>query len=421
MFNFGKYFSILALFNMAKDFAGKGGKRPQIEIPINRILLDNQNPRLVQYTTGIDEISQFDLIKILQENFDTETVAMSLSENGYFDEEPLIVVPNNLPKDINLEEYSYEDAVKILQEYTAKHDLTYTVVEGNRRVSSIKLLTDSTLRAKLGIDKFYPKVEGKGIIEDISNVPCIVYPNRDKVTNYLGVRHIAGLLKWEAFAKAAYIANTIKSEVNKGKSNAAAIKEVQNTVGDRSDILKKQFVAFKLWEEAKHNLPEFDTEPILYKFSLLNVLYNSPLIREYIGVKSYSEINFDNRIVPLEKLDEFQSVLTWVFGNKFKSERPVLTDSRLITSTLSHVVHSPEAIAYLRKYKDLEGAFERTNGEKEYLIKNLNKAFVTIQESLKFAYKYAGDKEIKDKVEDLEEVISVLKNNLDANPSKKTL
>lgn len=406
---------------MAKDFAGKGGKRPQIEIPISRILLDNQNPRLVQYTTGIDDISQFDLIKILQENFDTETVAMSLSENGYFDEEPLIVVPNNLPEHINLDEYSYEEAVKILQEHTAKHDLTYTVVEGNRRVSSIKLLTDSTLRGKLGIDKFYPKVESKEIIEDISNVPCIVYPNRDKVTNYLGVRHIAGLLKWEAFAKAAYIANTIKSEVNKGKSNAAAIKEVQNTVGDRSDILKKQFVAFKLWEEAKHDLPEFDTEPILYKFSLLNVLYNSPLIREYIGVKSYSEINFDNRIVPLEKLDEFQSVLTWVFGNKLKSERPVLTDSRLITSTLSHVVHSPEAIAYLRKYKDLEGAFERTNGEKEYLIKNLNKAFVTIQESLKFAYKYAGDKEIKDKVEDLEEVIGVLKNNLDANPSKKTL
>jgi hypothetical protein len=406
---------------MAKDFAGKGGKRPQIEIPISRILLDNQNPRLVQYTSGIDDISQFDLIKILQENFDTETVAMSLSENGYFDEEPLIVVPNNLPEHINLDEYSYEEAVKILQEHTAKHDLTYTVVEGNRRVSSIKLLTDSTLRGKLGIDKFYPKVESKEIIEDISNVPCIVYPNRDKVTNYLGVRHIAGLLKWEAFAKAAYIANTIKSEVNKGKSNAAAIKEVQNTVGDRSDILKKQFVAFKLWEEAKHNLPEFDTEPILYKFSLLNVLYNSPLIREYIGVKSYSEINFDNRIVPLEKLDEFQSVLTWVFGNKLKSERPVLTDSRLITSTLSHVVHSPEAIAYLRKYKDLEGAFERTNGEKEYLIKNLNKAFVTIQESLKFAYKYAGDKEIKDKVEDLEEVIGVLKNNLDANPSKKTL
>ncbi|WP_318640752.1 hypothetical protein [Flavobacterium ardleyense] len=406
---------------MAKDFAGKGGKRPQIEIPISKILLDHQNPRLVQYTTGSDEISQFDLIKILQENFDTETIAMSLKENGYFDEEPLIVVPNNLPEDINLEEYSYEDAVKILQEYTENHDLTFTVVEGNRRVSSIKLLTDSTLREKLGIDKFYPKVENKDIIEDISNIPCIVYPTRDKVSNYLGVRHIAGLLKWEAFAKAAYIANTIKSEVDKGKSVAAAIKEVQNTVGDRSDVLKKQFVAFKLWEEAKHDLPEFDTEPILYKFSLLNVLYNSPLIREYIGVKSYSEINFDNRIVPLEKLDEFQSVLTWVFGNKFKSERPALTDSRLITSTLSHVVHSPEAVAYLRKYKDLEGAFDRTNGEKEYLIKNLSKAFVTIQESLKFAYKYAGDKEIREKVKDLEEVIEVLKNNLEVNSSQKNL
>ena len=400
---------------MAKNFAGKGGKRPQIEIPISRILLDDQNPRLVQYTSGIEDLSQFDLIKILQENFDTETIAMSLSENGYFDEEPLIVVPNNLPAEINLDEYSYEDAVQVLQDYTAKHDLTFTVVEGNRRVSSIKLLTDSELRSKLGIEKIYPKVESKEIIKDISKVPCIVYPNRDKVTNYLGVRHIAGLLKWEAFAKAAYIANTIENEVKKGKSIADAIKEVQNKVGDRSDILKKQFVAYKLWKEAKEDLSKFDTQPILYKFSLLNVLYNSPLIREYIGVKSYSEIDFEKRIVPLTKLNEFESLLTWVFGNKFKNERPVLTDSRLVTNTLSHVVQSPDAILYLKKHKDLEGAFERTNGEKEFLLKNLNKAFITIQESLGFAYQHSGDKEILEKVDDLEKIVQVLKTNLGSN------
>lgn len=407
---------------MAKEFAGKGGKRPQIQIPITKILLDNQNPRLVQYTSGNDDLSQFDLIKILQENFDTETVAMSLSENGYFDEEPLIVVPNNLPKEINLEEFNYEEATKILQDFIVNHGLTFTVVEGNRRVSSIKLLTDSALREKLSIEKFYPKVQTREIIEDISNVPCIVYPNREKVSTYLGVRHIAGLLKWEAFAKAAYIANTIKNEVKKGKNNAEAIKEVQNNVGDRSDVLKKQFVAYKLWEEAKHDLSKFDTEPILYKFSLLNVLYNSPLIREYIGVKSYSEIDFENRIVPLNKLDEFESVLTWVFGNKFKNESPVLTDSRLITSALSHVVQSPEAISYLKKHKDLEGAFERTNGEKEFLSKNLNKAFLTIQESLGFAYKYSGDKEIIVKVDELDRIVQVLKANLspslDQNPIK---
>lgn len=403
---------------MANDFAGKGGKRPQIQIPISKILLDDKNPRLVQYTSEETALSQFDLIKILQENFDTETVAMSLAENGYFDEEPLIVVPNNLPAGLDLNNLPFEESTEILKELVEKSDLTFTVVEGNRRVSSIKLLTDSAIRTKLGIDRFYPKLEDPEIIKDISNVPCIVYPDRDKVSTYLGVRHIAGLLKWEAFAKAAYIADTIEKEVQKGKSRTDAIKEVQNNVGDRSDVLKKQFVAYKLWQEAKHDLPQFDTEPILYKFSLLNVLYNSPLIRDYINVKSYSEIDFDKRIVPLNKLSEFENVLTWVFGNKLKGERAVLTDSRLITSSLSHVVQSPEATAYLIKHKDLEAAFERSNGEKQFLLRNLNKAFATIQESLGFAYKYSGDKEITDKVDELEQIVHVLKVNLNPSSSK---
>ena len=55
---------------MATEFAGKGGKRPQIEIPIERIFLDVQNPRLVQYTDGLKSITQDDLIQILFENFE---------------------------------------------------------------------------------------------------------------------------------------------------------------------------------------------------------------------------------------------------------------------------------------------------------------------------------------------------------------
>jgi len=397
---------------MAREFGGRGGKRPQIEIPIKRILLDDENPRLVQYTEGIMNLTQLDLLKIMQENFDTESVALSLCENGYFDEEPLIVVPNNLPDNLNLADFSYEDAISTLQLHIEKKGLTFTVVEGNRRVSAIKLLLDGDLRNQLGIDRFYPVANKPEIIADISSIPCIVYSDRDQVANYLGVRHIAGLLKWEAFAKAAYIANTIQIEVAKGKSNSDAIKEVQNIVGDRSDTLKKQFVAYKLWKEAKDDLPEFDTKPIIYKFSLLNVIYNSPTIREYMGVASYSDVDFENRIVPLEKLDKLEEVLTWVFGNKIKGERPVLTDSRMITNSLSHIVRSESAVEYLNKYKDLEGAFERTNGEKVFLIKNLTKAFRTIQESLTFAYKFRDEQEIHTKVNELEEIVIELKKML---------
>lgn len=396
---------------MENTFAGRGGKRPQLEVSIGKILLDNKNPRLVQYINDSNP-TEIDLIKILYKNFDTESIALSLCENGYFDEEPLIIVPNNLPEGFKFSDFSYEDLTHELRTLIDTTDLNFTVVEGNRRVSTIKMLTDSHLRNIMGIEKSYPKIVKGGILEDISSIPCIIYQNREEVNSYLGVRHIAGLLKWEAFAKAAYITSTIELEVAKGKSQNDAIKEVQNIIGDRSDILKKQYILYKLFKEAKEDLPQFNTDPIVYKFSLLNVAYNSPTIREYMGAEAYSKVNFDGRIVPAENIEKLEQVLTWVFGNDFKNEKPILTDSREITSKLSHIVTSESAIEYLNKYKDIDGAYERSNGEKEFLVKNLNKAYMTIRESLTFAYKYKGEKEILDKVDDLEEIFNVLKQNL---------
>lgn len=396
---------------MENTFSGRGGKRPQLEVSIGKILLDDKNPRLVQYINDSNP-TEIDLIKILYKNFDTESIALSLCENGYFDEEPLIIVPNNLPEGFKFSDFSYEDLTRELRTLIDTTDLNFTVVEGNRRVSTIKMLTDSHLRNIMGIEKSYPKIVKDGILEDISSIPCIIYHNREEVNSYLGVRHIAGLLKWEAFAKAAYITSTIELEVAKGKSQNDAIKEVQNIIGDRSDILKKQYILYKLFKEAKEDLPKFNTDPIVYKFSLLNVAYNSPTIREYMGAEAYSKVNFDGRIVPAENIEKLEQVLTWVFGNDLKNEKPILTDSREITSKLSHIVTSESAIEYLNKYKDIDGAYERSNGEKEFLVKNLNKAYMTIRESLTFAYKYKGEKEILDKVDELEEIFNVLKQNL---------
>ena len=117
-------------------------------------------------------------------------------------------------------------------------------------------------------------------------------------------------------------------------------------------------------------------------------------------------------MITSEKLDEFKNILTWIYGNTETNEQPVLTDSRLITNTLSHIVKKDEAIEYLLKYKDLEGAFDRTNGEKEYLSKKLVSASRAMQESLKFAFKYKNDEELLNKVSELEDLIAALKSNL---------
>lgn len=394
------------------NFAGKGNRRPQLDIKIDLIEVDNKNPRLVPYLEDSDSSTQFDLISVLYENFDTDAVAMSLVENGYFDEEPIIVVPNKIPSTFSFSDHTdVDNLTDALKQLVHDGEVNFTVVEGNRRTSAIKMITNPTLRKELGIDKIYPKTDDSDILSDISNIPCIIYEKREDVSSYLGVRHIAGLLKWEAFAQAAYTSSVIDQELEKGLTIAEAIKHVQKVVGDRSDKLRKQYITYKLFLEARDNLT-FNVRPIVNKFSLLTVAYNSASIREYLGVEAYSKVDLDSELISSDKLDNFKNVLTWIYGNKDTSEQPILTDSRKITNTLSHIVKNDEAIKYLVKYRDLDGAYERTNGEREYLSKKLTDAIRAMRESLKFAYSYKNDSELLEKITELEELVIALKSNL---------
>ena len=390
-----------------------GNKKPLIYVPVDKIELDSKNPRLIPYLPEPDKASQFDLLKVLFEYFDTEAIALSLIENGYFEEEPIIIVPNKLSKKINFSSFTNSDKLKTkINDLINENQIMFTVVEGNRRVASIKLLLDYSLRNKLGIEKYYPKLNKPDIIKDISTIPCIFYENREDIFAYLGVRHIAGLLKWEAFAQAVYTADVIEIEMKKGLDIREAVKQVQKVVGDRSDKILKQYITYKLFLQARDDI-DFDVKPIINYFSLLTVAYNSPSIREYLGVEIYSKVDLNSTIVNTKNLGKFQNILTWIYGNKRTGELPVLTDSRRITDTLSHIVTSEEAIEYLQEYKDIEGAFERTNGERVYLSKKLTGAIRAIQTSLKFAYKFKNDNEdLLKQVAELEELIEVLKENL---------
>ncbi|KMQ60131.1 MULTISPECIES: hypothetical protein [Chryseobacterium] len=393
------------------DFAGKGKRKPQLDIDVSIINLDNLNPRLVPYLTDKETATQLDLIKTLYDYFDTEEIAMSLTENGYFDEEPIIIVPNKKPEDFKYLEDSDQNAAYI-QSLISEGKIDFTVVEGNRRISTIKLLTDNSIRKSLNIEKSYPTTTNENVINDIKQIPCIIYENREDVSTYLGVRHILGALKWEAFAKASYIAEFITTETNKGINVNEAVKKVQEVIGDRSDIIKKQYVTYKLFLQAKEDLNDFDLKPIINRFSLLTVAYNSPTIRNYIGVKRYSEVDFNEDLVPVEKLSNLENILTWIYGNDKKNRKKVLTDSRQITNKLSHIVQYEDAVKYLLKEDDLDGAFERTNGEREFLLKKLLEANKTLSSCLQFAYKYKSDDQILSQVDDLKELIEVLKSNL---------
>src|ERR1700684_1957742 len=75
--------------------AGLGRKRPLRNLGIGRLHLDPENPRLPEEVQGRGEE---ELLQHLYEHFALEEIASSMAQNGYFDEEPLVAVPNRLPK-----------------------------------------------------------------------------------------------------------------------------------------------------------------------------------------------------------------------------------------------------------------------------------------------------------------------------------
>ncbi|MBK7639040.1 MAG: hypothetical protein IPJ22_03035 [Bacteroidetes bacterium] len=78
--------------------------------------------------------------------FDIEELAYSMAENGYFDEEPLVAIPQSLPivfHGLSGNELMQNDAyIKFIKDQTTQ----FVVVEGNRRLSTIKLLLSAELR-----------------------------------------------------------------------------------------------------------------------------------------------------------------------------------------------------------------------------------------------------------------------------------
>ena len=395
---------------MGKGIAALSRKRPQINIPLGNLELDETNPRLAREHT---KVTQLDLLKILYDEFDLEEIAYSMSENGYFDEEPIVVVPKSLPKSFNPEIFKNIDELQVeLQNLLTSKDIKFIVVEGNRRTAAAKLLLDKSLRIKIDVDGDFPVPRNKTIEEDLKIIPSIFYYQRADISPYLGVRHIAGILKWEAYAKAVYLAIRIEEEAKRRKGNIdQSIKEVQRQIGDRTDTIKKQYMCYKIVEQAEEDT-DFDTSESKKRFSLVTVALNSPAIRNYIGVPSYKEADLSNSLVPIKKLQNLEKLFTWIFGNG-KDAKPILTDSRRISDTLAPVLADDKSREYLEKYGNLFDAYERSGGERDYLKKKLNNAIKNIESALTVAYKYKGNKDIQqltnnclEAVEELNRVIN---------------
>jgi hypothetical protein len=124
-------------------------------VPVGSLLLDPENPRLPD---ELDTSDQQELLRYFLSNYQPDEIAESMAENGYFSEEPLLVVPDG-------------DA--------------FVVVEGNRRLAALKLLTSPADRDALRTPTRWRDLAEVAQDKDLDQAPVVRYAARDELLDYL--------------------------------------------------------------------------------------------------------------------------------------------------------------------------------------------------------------------------------------------
>ena len=298
-------------------------------VSVSQLRLDPNNPRLPENVQGS---SQPALLSYLEENDALGELAGSFLANGFFLNEPLVVLP-------------------------ADGEGIRTVVEGNRRLATLKILLqhEDALEAALAFD--IDTEANADRLAGLEAVPVFEIAAPESLRAYLGYRHISGIRRWGAEAKARFIAAAVDREA--ASETPAPFMAVAKLLGSTTHAVRSSYVAIQVLRFARdeHGL---DVRTLLSeRFGVWLRLLGTANVPAAIGLdktaKLYDEVQASIAAIDLARLREVVGDLTPTGG------KAVLSDSRDVTR-YSDVIADERAYATLRRYNDLELAAQVVQG-----------------------------------------------------------
>jgi len=309
-------------------------------IELDKLKLDFQNPRLPIQTSNENDIIEWMLAdaSILE-------LMLAIGQNNFFIGEALLVI---------------------------KDEGDFIVLEGNRRLTALKLLNNPELAT-------IHKRKIKQILEETKerpkDIPCIVFDTREEILKYLGYRHVTGIKSWGILAKAKYLTQ-LKSLSNEENSKKLS-RELAKQIGSKSDYVVRLLTGYEIYKIIEDN--NFYKIPKLDKTTFhFNYIADS-LNRENINLFIDVDLNSDN---PLENLDKknLNKLIHWFFEKNSQNRSRVLGNSIDLTK-LNQVLGSEEATENFingssldEAVNSLEFSEDRFSRELAYSLKNLENA-----------------------------------------------
>ena len=299
---------------MKEEFQGLGESRM---IPVEKLRLDAFNPRMPESLQGSDQES---LAVAMEIGFEAFAVAANIARFGFFASEPLIAV---------------EDGE------------VFTVVEGNRRLTALLGLTSESLRSQFATPERWHEIAKTSALNTKTLIPVVIAPSKEAVIAVIGWRHISGILPWEPYAQARYVATLVDGQ---GFTYEQVAELIGKRRGDVASLYRDQAIA----DQASRL--GIDTGNLEHSFSLLQVAMSTTKIREFVGAPIGGALIPGTDPIPTGKAEELKEVLGYIYGSE--ELPPVITDSRQISS-LGNVISEPSGLAALRDGESLDAAKQR--------------------------------------------------------------
>lgn len=336
--------------------------REQIKIDPVRLTFDPENPRFTpeKNPSGTSEAA---VIKHMVKTADVAELVDSISASGYIDIEPLIV----LGEDENL-----------------------FVLEGNRRLAALRLLSDPDLAedAKVALPEM---AESKK--ESVTSVSIYRVPRREDARDLIGFKHINGPQAWDALAKARFAAKWLDAEKEReteGAEDALTLADITQRMGDKHATIYRIVAASYVLDQAESAeiFRANDKYKKSFSFSHLYTALSYNEVRGFVGMAPATEVLEPTRNpVPEDRLENLQQLLHWLYGSASSGIEPVIRTQAKDLGRLRKVIGNAKALPMLIATGDLDAAVaEGTPGTvrlKEHLLiakTNLEKAQSVLQD-----------------------------------------
>jgi hypothetical protein len=342
-------------------------RNPLSDWHVDDLLLDSENPRL---PTSQGPRSQDELLILIVKTYTIGELMESFAINGYFDEEPLVGVP------------VADDPLKLI------------IVEGNRRLSALKLLLDPTL-----VQRLVDPSNGRPIRitipaltserqQELQIVPVRVYEEgRSAVLAYMGYRHITGVKTWNSYAKARYVHQLVEDGNELG--------DIQRRIGDRHETAPRLLRAYLVWEQANSlsMIPARNGHTPSFSY-LFTALTFRPML-QFLGLAAQGM----PRQVRQDRIQQLKEIVGYLYGTTDGERKPAIKESREIKD-LAQAVSSEQALEKLREGASVTDAVEAIPVVEARLERLIRQALERLNQATEIARRSGGNEQVHRLAED---------------------